>query len=100
MIKFNLYALVDTETGEKLKVSYSLDNHVSEKPCVTIRADDYGHELSKFISTNYNNETDSMTDYFVKGRVNLFEGDEGYTEARKTAERYVAKQEARYAKYR
>ena len=36
MIKFNMHNVTDTETKAKARVYYSLDNHVSRKPCVTL----------------------------------------------------------------
>ena len=90
MIKFNLYNITDTETKEKVKVNYDLDNHIDGIKRVTIRAKDYGDVLSRFFE-GVANDTDSMTDYFCKDSVQFFEGDAHYAAARATAERLKAK---------
>jgi len=90
MIKFNLYYVTDTKTKAKAKVNYSLDSRIDGRKCVTVRAKEYGDELSRFFD-GVENDTDSMTDYFVKDSVKFFEGDTHYAEARATAERLKAK---------
>ena len=97
MIKFNLYNVTDTETKAKAKVSYSVDSHISGKPCVTLYAKGYGNELSKFFS-NVCNDSDIMTDYFCKDSVRFFEGDFHYSAARAAAEKLQAKQDAAFEK--
>ena len=85
MIKFNLYNITTENT--KTKVSYSLDNHISGKPCVTIYASDYIGTLSMF--ENYVNDSDVMTDYFAK------EGQNEKLKKNKEKERPDGQQEGR-----
>tara|TARA_R110000822_G_scaffold301108_3_gene424825 strand:- start:1161 stop:1499 length:339 start_codon:yes stop_codon:yes gene_type:complete len=86
MIKFNKYAVVNTETKVKVRVIYSLDNRCDERPCVTIYEKDYGRDLRKLFPDLYKNYSDSMIDYFESDKVVLFEGHELYKHARVRAE--------------
>lgn len=84
-IKFNAHHV--TNGTEKAKCHYSLDNRTDGRKCVTIYAKDYGHALGRVIVDGaYQNDTDSQTDYFDKGRVVLFEGHALYAAARVRAE--------------
>lgn len=85
MIKFNKHNVTDTETKIKARVLYSLDNRVDGRKCVTIYAKDYDRSLGK-IFNEYENDTDTMTDYFDAGRVILFEDHPLYKQARERAE--------------
>ena len=85
MIKFNKHNVTDTETKIKARVLYSLDNRVDGRKCVTIYAKDYDRSLGK-IFNEYENDTDTMTDYFDAGRVVLFEDHILYAKARERAE--------------
>jgi cell fate regulator YaaT (PSP1 superfamily) len=85
MIKFNKHNVTDTETKTKARVLYSLDNRVDGRKCVTIYAKDYDRSLGK-IFNEYENDTDTMTDYFDEGRVILFEDHPLYKQARERAE--------------
>ena len=85
MIKFNKHNVTDTETKIKARVLYSLDNRVDGRKCVTIYAKDYDRSLGK-IFNEYENDTDTMTDYFDAGRVILFEDHPLYKQARGRAE--------------
>ena len=88
-VKFNVYNV--TNGAYKARVSYSLDNHVDRKPCVCIFAKDYTSDLFKIIPQGYINNTDSMTDYFERGRVLLREGHPLYAAARAAAVRANAR---------
>lgn len=90
MIKFNDYNITNTANGDKVKVHYSLDNHISNRPCVSISAKGYDGDLSMFALVE--NNSDPMTDYFEKDRVRLFEDDAHYMAARKAAEKKIEKQ--------
>lgn len=85
MIKFNKHNVTDTETKIKARVLYSLDNRIDGRKCVTIYAKDYDRSLGK-IFNEYENDTDTMTDYFDEGRVVLFEDHILYAKARERAE--------------
>lgn len=97
-IKFNAYNV--TNGTDKARVHYSLDNRMDGRKCVTIYAKDYDRALGRvFAETDaaYQNDTDTQTDYFDKGRVNLFEGHALYAAARKAAEAVHAKWDAKMA---
>lgn len=97
-VKFLLHYVTNGTT--KARVQYSLDNHVSERPCVTLYAKNYDRSLGKVFSEGYVNDSDLMTDYFDKGRVRLFEDHPLYNDARAAAEKKHAKDEAKYAPMR
>lgn len=87
MIVFNKFNVVDKNTKIKARVHYSLDNRTDGKNCVTIYAKDYDNKLGD-IFAQYKNESNSITDYHDKGKVNLFEGDNLYDEARRKVESF------------
>lgn len=82
MIKFNKYCVVNTKTGAKARVFYSLDDRVDGRPCVTLCAKDYQGQLGAVFADEFKNETDSTTDYFESGRVDLFQPHPLYAAAR------------------
>ena len=86
MIKFNKHNVVNTETKNKVRVRYDLDNHVSGKPVVTIRTKSILDSLRAVFAEGVQNDTDSMVDYYEKDKVNLFEDHPLYQQARKVAE--------------
>lgn len=94
-IKFNKFNV--TNGTIKARVWYSLNNHNSGKPCVTIYSKDYGRELGQLIPEGYKNDTDAMTDYFDKGCVRLFEGHQHYAAAKARAEQNNRDREAQAA---
>jgi hypothetical protein len=104
-VKFQMYYVSDGAVKAPV-LFYSLDNHVSGKPCVTICAKDYSGNLGKIpeLRDGYQNDTDVMTDYFDHGRVRLFENHPLYAAARARAEANLevrkARGEARAAKRR
>lgn len=85
-IKFNKYHVTNGTT--KARVFYSLDNRVDGRKVVTLYAKDYDRSLGEVFKAEYEykNDTDSMTDYFDKGRVRLFEDHRLYAAARARAE--------------
>lgn len=99
-IKFQQFAVVNTETKAKARVHYSLSAMVAGKPCVTVYHKDYGRQLGEVFAEyldDYQNDTDTQTDYFDKGRVRIYEGHALYAEAKARAEANDAKREAKYA---
>lgn len=82
MIKFNKFNV--TNGTDKARVHYCLDNRTDGRECVTIYSKDYGHQLGHVFNgcDEYKNDTDSMTDYFEKGRVVLFADHPRYAAAR------------------
>jgi hypothetical protein len=92
-IKFNVFNV--TNGTDSARVWYSLDNRVDRRICVTLYAKDYGHDLQKLFGTSYKNDTDTMTDYFDRGSVTLFEDHEHYAAARARAEANQARDTAR-----
>lgn len=89
-IKFNKYHVADKVSGLKARIFYSLDNQADGRKCVTLCAKDYDRVLGKIIPEDYENDTDSMTDYFDTGRVRLFETHPLYSAARHRAEQNKA----------
>ena len=84
MIKFNKHNV--TNGTNKAKITYSLDDRTDGRSCVTIYAKDYDRSLGHIFFEEYINNSDSMTDYFEKGRVVLFEDHPLYVAARLQAE--------------
>lgn len=84
MIKFNKFNV--TNGKDKARVHYSLDNRTDGRQCVTIYSKDYDRALGRvFSGDEYINNTDTMTDYFDKGRVVLFADHPLYADARARA---------------
>jgi hypothetical protein len=94
VIKFNKFNV--TNGTDKAKVHYSLDNRCDGRACVTIYAKDYDRALGHIFFEEYINNTDTMTDYFDKGRVVLFADHPLYAAARTRAEDVAAEQKAKY----
>ena len=89
-LKFNLHNVKNLDTGKKCRVSYSLDNRVDGLKCVTLYAKGYQDDLFPCFQDT-RNESDGMTDYFERDRVNLFEYHPHYKAARKVAEKWLTK---------
>jgi ribosomal protein L37E len=87
-LKFNKHNVHNITTNEKCRVSYSLDNRIDNRKCVTLYAKGYQDDLFTCFP-DAKNESDSMTDYFEKDRINLFEDHPHYAAARKVAEQWV-----------
>lgn len=83
-IKFRKYFV--TNGTIKARISYSIGNRIDGRNCVTLYAKDWTRELGKIFTSDYTNDTDSRTDYFDQGHVNLFEDSPFYLEAKKVAE--------------
>lgn len=99
MIKFQKFAVVSTETGFKARASYAVTTMRDGRECVTIYAKDYGSPLgAMFDGGEYENNTDSQTDYFETGRVRLFPGHPLYGAARERAEANEAAWRAKYSR--
>lgn len=97
-IKFNKHHV--TNGTEKSRCRYSLDNRADGRKCVTIYAKDYDRALGRiFANGEYENDTDSMTDYFDQGRVVLFENHPLYAVARVRAEKEETIRRERLAAY-
>ena len=88
-IKFNKYCIVNTVTKAKARVNYSLDNRIDGRKCVTIYAKDYDRKLGVIFQEEYKNDTDTMTDYFDKGKVVLFQDHPFYDVARERVENII-----------
>lgn len=85
-IRFLKHKVVNDTTKQSARVFYSLDNRTDGRKCVTLYAKSYSDKLtSVFDSDEVINETDTMTDYFCKDRVVLFEGNPLYKDAQKRA---------------
>jgi hypothetical protein len=98
-VRFLKFKVTNDAAGASAKVSYSLDNRTDGRKCVTIYAKEYGRELSKvFVDEPVQNDTDTMTDYFCKDTVRLFEDHPMYAEARACVERFKQEQDAKFDK--
>lgn len=84
MVKFNKHHV--TNGIKKARIFYSLDNHVSRQPCVTLYAKDYSDDLQLIIKDGYVNNTDIITDYIEPGLVRMFADHPLYAAARAKAE--------------
>jgi len=94
MIKFQQYYV--TNGTDKVKISYSLDNRVDGRKCVTIYSQEYAQNTFRNIFGEIaKNDSDSMTDYFEKSRANIFEDHPQYKVAREKAEYFIQKIRAR-----
>ena len=69
------FALVDRITD------YEPGQWAKGRKCVTIYSKDYDRALGEIFAAGYQNDTDSQTDYFDKGRVNIYEGHPLYEKA-------------------
>ena len=75
MIKFNKHNV--TNGTEKARVTYSAFRMVSTgQECVTLYAKSWedGRVLGAIFADEYENNTDTMTDYFETGRVRIVKG--------------------------
>ena len=79
MIKFNKHHV--TNGTEKARVFYSKTTRTDGREAVTLYAKDYGGALGRIFASEYQNDTDSMTDYFDQGRVVLFADHPLYAQA-------------------
>lgn len=82
MIRFNKHHV--TNGTVKARVHYSIDNRADRRSCVTLYAKDFdsGDMLGAMFGDAYKNDTDTMSDYFDKGKVVLFEDHPLYAAAR------------------
>lgn len=79
-IRFMKHYVTDGVT--KARVHYSAGRIIGDnRQAVTLYAKDYGLSLASIFGTKVQDDTDIMTDYFDKGRVRFFEGDEHYAAA-------------------
>lgn len=82
----------------KARVHYSAHTDTKGRKCVTIYSKDYDRTLGEIFSAGYQNDTDSQTDYFDKGRVNIYEGHPMYEGAMDRAKMNDAAFDARQEK--
>lgn len=98
-IRFLKFKVVNDEAKTSAKVWYSLDNRTDGRKCVYINAEGYADNLSTvFTDEPVENKTDTMTDYFEKDRVILFEDHPLYKEVRAIVEKYKAERQAKLDK--
>jgi len=94
MVKFKKYYVTDGTV--KAKISYSLDNRIDKKECVTLYAKDYERNLGIIFPEIYVNDTDYITDYFDMGRVIIFKDHPLYNEVRTFAEQHLVEEQAKW----
>lgn len=95
MIKFNRYYVTDGTI--KVRVFYSLDNHVSGRKVVTLYGKNYDDGLRKIIPDASTNDSEYHTDYVASDVARLFEGHPLYTAARQCAEAIAIKRTRDFA---
>lgn len=98
-IKFNLHNVVNTETGAKARINYSIDNRADGRACVTVYGKDVLEKLYPVFGGITANDSDSQTDYFESDRVRLFPGHPLYAAARLAGQRREEKFAERYRKH-
>ena len=59
---------------KKARVHYSASHDGNGRKYVTVYSKDYDRALGEIFAVGYKNETDTMTDYFDKGNVTIYEG--------------------------
>lgn len=74
-----------TDGTVKARVWYSKNFNAQMEPIVTLYAKDYSRELDQIFPDMFENDTDSMTDYFQKSRVRIPASHPLYAEAMKRA---------------
>lgn len=82
MIRFQKHFV--TNGAIKARVSYSQFNMASTgQPCVTLYAKSYddGRALAEILNDEYENNTDSQTDYFELGRARILSNSPLYAAA-------------------
>jgi hypothetical protein len=85
-IKFHKHYVTNGTT--KARVHYSAFRMVTTgQDCVTLYAKSYddGRKLGAILADGYENNTDTMTDYFEKGRARILAGQPLYEAARAVA---------------
>lgn len=85
MIKFNKYHVLDTATGKKARIHYSLDNHISGRKVVTLYAKSCLEPLADVLPSATSNDSDYPTDYVQADIARLFEDHPLYAAARARA---------------
>lgn len=72
-IKFNKHNVTNGTTKARCHYSHSMHYGMpgEQREAIVIYAKDYNSGLGRMFDDEYKNETDSMTDYFEKGRVVL-----------------------------
>lgn len=81
-IKFQKHFVTNGQT--RARVHYSAFKMVTTgQECVTLYAKSFddGRKLAEIFSEEYENNTDTMTDYFEKGRVRILAGTALYSQA-------------------
>jgi hypothetical protein len=82
-VRFLKHKVVNDTRGTSARVFYSLDNRTDGRKCVTLYAKAYSDNLFGVFPQEASNDSDSMSDYFCKDRVVLFESHPSYQTARK-----------------
>lgn len=94
-IKFNLHNV--TNGTIKARCWYHVYTRTDGSKCVEVSSKDYNRALGQIFPAEYSNNTDTMTDYFDKGRVVFFEDHPLYAAAKARAEAVQAMWDAKAA---
>jgi hypothetical protein len=87
---------VESDEGKRVKCDYSYGKTPDGREYITIYAKEYGPQL-RFLPACENN-TDTMTDYFEKDRVRVYESDGLYPEVKARFDLNYAADKARLEK--
>lgn len=98
VVKFNLYNVTHIVTKAKCRVYYSLDNRADGRKCITLFSKCILESLKPIFGDIVQNNTDSMSDYFEKDRVTIFEDHPCYPRWRAQVEAIKAKLSAKRSK--
>lgn len=85
MIKMMKHYVTDGQ--HKARVLYSHGTLIDGRECVTLYAKDYTRDLGRIFPSRYQNDTDTMTDYFDEGHVRIFPNDPLFEAAKARAAR-------------
>jgi hypothetical protein len=94
-MKFMKY-YVESDEGKRVKCDYSYGKTPDGRVCITIHAREYGAQL-RFLPSCENN-SDTMTDYFEKDRVRVYDNSPIYAEVKARFDLNYAADKARLEK--
>ena len=94
MIKFQRHYV--TNGILKARVHYHAGKRTCGRDAVVLYAKDYDRNLGQIMADSYKNDSDSMTDYFEKGRAVLFSDHPLYPAALARAEQIRAELDAKW----
>ncbi len=85
-VRFLKYCVKKGNLSARVHYSAQVGDGERWKTMVTVYAKDYSSDLAEIFAGDYTNNTDTMTDYFDKGSVQILENHPLYPEALKRAQ--------------